>query len=739
MGPNDREQWCEVRLSFLTATPAAARIPTDRLHSTHAVVRHSQPSRRRETNFLRRHKAHGRSTPRVKPHETKTRDDALDLLSFDISTPLGRQDHFRHRCFHFDPRHGYSVLRDVYSGKRADRYKDISSRTVYFSRVEHNRLVHAENGNTAATSNTLCHIEERRQGPTTYLSSKARNRLAQTVHGNTTQRMSPQELYDSLVCVPVQPKRCRARVYTLSQCLRSPQEGSNFCAQHSKTLQHGRFDNPVLPRLQEKFLQSGYKLLQPKQYQWYSRRRMWHFAEERRKNSVDELEDQEFLIGLGVVNAYFKVNSSYRASWGLEAKRGPQGLEDRHNTEKLDYLGDPTVYKHYDKEIFVDELKFLGDTVTPDNASERQFEEALLRTTQRIQQRWIRRSLSEEYRGPQSYVHRTQPERLNFTFSSTSQHAPLIPDQGAINWLRCSECSSWRRVDLQTFTAYSAAVYLQQAKVQRRQHLASDYPSFAPHLAAQLELRLVEFEEEMAETTVSKPRSQRRNTSGCTPDEAPQRFSLSCACFWNILASASSVKIRALESEAEPQTKRAVLELCRDLCLEKDIAAAGIEDACLEYDNQDNAPLFRCSSLVACACGDPCDAAAATTDPSAFVEYRRAGAEPLVLRDAANEDVEFTAVFHGFSSEATGEAEETTPHSCCVVGCGNTFPEDHPSGFTYVPKNKNSKQNTRWSICAICITRVCRRLRKAHRRRRSESVCGRRRNCKRTRLGNAAS
>ena len=96
-----------------------------------------------------------------------------------------------------------------------------------------------------------------------------------------------------------------------------------------------------------------------KRYQWYSRRRMWHFAEERGKNYVEELDDQEFLIGLGVVNEYFKLNLSCRARWSLEAKRGPQGLEDRRDENKMAYLGAPLVYKYYDKELFIDELKFF--------------------------------------------------------------------------------------------------------------------------------------------------------------------------------------------------------------------------------------------------------------------------------------------------------------------------------------------------------------------------------------------
>ena len=303
MNHNDQEQFLLLRLEFLKAAAAHTVTPAIGSRSGRSTKPPGASSRKRELQFLRRHNAHGRSTPREKPRDMKDHDGALDLTNFGLNTPMSRADRFRHRSFYVDQQGSYRVLRDVYSAYGESVFRDISSRTLYFSRVEKNRLAHAQNGNTArqttphelyatASCNTMSHSEERRQGSGTYLSNRTRNRLAHTVHGNTARRMAPEELYDSLVCVPVQPHRCKGRVYTLSQCSRSPKEGSDFCAQHSKTLQHGRFDNPVPAKLRDEFLRSGYKCLQPKQFQWYSRRRMWHFAEERGKNSVDELDDQ---------------------------------------------------------------------------------------------------------------------------------------------------------------------------------------------------------------------------------------------------------------------------------------------------------------------------------------------------------------------------------------------------------------------------------------------------------------
>ena len=143
----------------------------------------------------------------------------------------------RHRVF-VPTASGYRGLKDVFTGPRAVWHDDISSRTLYLSRVERNRLAHSVNGNTATAEpsalprtpgrhwsrterNRLAHALNcststpaeggRGYGASAYLSAKLRNRLAHTEHGNTSKQLSPQELYDSLVSVPVQQHRCKGR------------------------------------------------------------------------------------------------------------------------------------------------------------------------------------------------------------------------------------------------------------------------------------------------------------------------------------------------------------------------------------------------------------------------------------------------------------------------------------------------------------------------------------------------
>ena len=72
-------------------------------------------------------------------------------------------------------------------------------------------------------------------------------------------------------------------------------------------------------------------------------------------------------------------------------------MKDRHDAEKLNYVGSPLVYKFYDRKIFVEELRNIDDTLAPETANERQFEEASLRTKTRIQLAWAKRSVTDEY------------------------------------------------------------------------------------------------------------------------------------------------------------------------------------------------------------------------------------------------------------------------------------------------------------------------------------------------------
>ena len=263
----------------------------------------------------------------------------LDHMNLGAPSQLTMSERHDYRVFGTDIEQRRWLLNNMFAAPRVAQNGVASARGMHLSRLEKNRLAHAENGNTMTPRS------ERTHGPSAYMSNKSRNRLAHATNGNTARQQTPQELYDALVKVPVQEHRCKGRTYTLSQCSRKPLEGSAFCAQHARTLKHGRVENPVPRGLREQFLNSGYKLLQPEEFQWYSRRRMWHFAEERGKSCVEDLDDNEFLAGLAMVNEYFKHHIAQRVYWNLTPKQGPQSLEDRCDESKLNYLGEPMVYK----------------------------------------------------------------------------------------------------------------------------------------------------------------------------------------------------------------------------------------------------------------------------------------------------------------------------------------------------------------------------------------------------------
>ena len=77
-----------------------------------------------------------------------------------------------------------------------------------------------------------------------------------------------------------------------------------------------------------------------------------------------------------------------------------------------------------------------------------------------------------------------------------------------------------------------------------------------------------------------------------------------------------------------------------------------------------------------------------------------------MLRDATDYDVEYSAVFHGYSSQTATEAEEVAPHSCCVVGCGK-ITDSQPFGWTYTPKDpKHISEYTAKHLCNLHYQRL---------------------------------
>ena len=144
---------------------------------------------------------------------------------------------------------------------------------------------------------------------------------------------------------------------------------------------------------------------------WYSRAMMWTQIADLQKDSIEDLTAEEFLDCLYSVDVYFRKNPAVREKMSLAPFKGPQHVEDRDVEQRVNYLGDAAVYKYYDKGLFLCELRALDSQLIPEKATERQYEEALRNTSRTIFSSWAKRSIVDEYRGPQSFVHKGTPER----------------------------------------------------------------------------------------------------------------------------------------------------------------------------------------------------------------------------------------------------------------------------------------------------------------------------------------
>ena len=163
---------------------------------------------------------------------------------------------------------------------------------------------------------------------------------------------------------------------------------------------------------------------------------------------------------------------------------GPQTLDGRHNDEKLNYVWTPLVHKFYDHGIFNEELRGLDNTLSPETATERQFEEALRRTSFRISSAWSKRTITSEFQGPQQYAHRFTIQRVHFSLDDTFVPRQGLDDKTCITWLLCDSCKKWRRVDVQTMKTYSNDTFHGGARERRCNDLEATVPSLTPFLTA---------------------------------------------------------------------------------------------------------------------------------------------------------------------------------------------------------------------------------------------------------------
>ena len=103
MSVSDLEQFCSLRLDFFTASSRPVSM-SNGFRTRRSVPAQTQvSSRKREVQFLRRHRAHGRSTPRKQALDTKLLEDALYMMNFGVPTPMSRRERSLYRFFTSTP------------------------------------------------------------------------------------------------------------------------------------------------------------------------------------------------------------------------------------------------------------------------------------------------------------------------------------------------------------------------------------------------------------------------------------------------------------------------------------------------------------------------------------------------------------------------------------------------------------------------------------------------------------
>ena len=128
-------------------------------------------------------------------------------------------------------------------------------------------------------------------------------------------------------------------------------------------------------------------------------------------------------------------------------------------------------------------------------------------------------------------------------------------------------------------------------------------------------------------------------------------------------------------------------------------------------------PAFRRADLVATTCEDPCDWQAAFEVPHDVSDCAHLSYDDLLIvrnGDDAPDVCQFVSYKPNAvrtkqeDSERVKEETEEDNRTCCVVGCGQTFPAHHPHGFHF------SQLQSR----GLCSMHYCRLQRQAGKRKR---------------------
>ena len=138
---------------------------------------------------------------------------------------------------------------------------------------------------------------------------------------------------------------------------------------------------------------------------WYSRLKLWDEAQLMGK-CPEELTDEELDPCLWNIHRYFAMNPALIHSWQLQRNKGPQSAADRHDLERLNYLGHPRRFMYYSGSFFTEELETVRAGATLEDVTEPEFMEALKRTSARAANYGVVRNYLAAHSGPQCFTQR---------------------------------------------------------------------------------------------------------------------------------------------------------------------------------------------------------------------------------------------------------------------------------------------------------------------------------------------
>ena len=408
-----------------------------------------QIARGPDRRFTRAHSMNGRAKHNSRPNRDNGAAGCLEELAavnFASAVAMSSDECRCYRTYAPDGR----LLHGLYTSPRRDRVS-------YFSRAAYDSY------RSASTH------EPGRPGGTAFLSRRDRNRLQHALNGNTSA---------AVLTSRARPSDSRCFTMSSSRLERQPvhaETNPTRCVLSGSYSQLGLWNccGRNGTGSQERFARVQRKPLGQKVKTWYSRLKLWDEAQVLGKRPED-LTDEEFDRALWNIHRYFAMHPAYVHNWELQRDKGPQSVADRHNVERLNYLGHPRRFIYYSGHFFSHRScrQFAGATI--EDVTEGEFMEALKRTSARAANHAVVRNYLVAHSGPQCFIQRF--DQALMALEPRAPHTAAVRPK-AFEWIECSRCKKTATGgcgDMERL--FANRTWLRETDALERRRLHSDYP-----------------------------------------------------------------------------------------------------------------------------------------------------------------------------------------------------------------------------------------------------------------------